>query len=211
MLQEFVQQIEETARNVIEEVHTLLPGKILSFQLDSSTATVQPLGNYITLDGKSLSYPILTKVPVIFPFCPSAEVGILFPIKEGDSCLILVSEIELENWRSGVESEASLRFDLTNAIILPGLQRDTIPFIAKAIENDAVIFVASGTEVSLSKKGINVIYNDANILISDTEIEVTFGSTKLRVSKKGVEITGDLKVTGTIFHTETIKLVEKGE
>ena len=46
MLQEFVQQTEETARSVLDEIHTALPGTITKFDAGSGTATVKPVGEY---------------------------------------------------------------------------------------------------------------------------------------------------------------------
>lgn len=211
MLQEVVQQIEETARSVVNEVHTALPGEILSFDSESTTATIKPIGSYLTSDGIRLAYPLLTEVPILFPFSPSVEVGIVFPVKKGDHCLILLSETELEEWRSGAASESSLRFDLSNAVAILGLQRNTIPSMTKAVEKDAVLLLTSGTEICVSKEGIEVTSRDSKIQVSEMDINVTSGSTKLQISKTGIEVLGDLKVDGTIWYTEAIKAIKKGE
>ena len=42
MMQEFTQQVEDTARAVLDEIHTALPGMIVSFNPGSGTATVKP-------------------------------------------------------------------------------------------------------------------------------------------------------------------------
>lgn len=188
MMQELSQQIEETARAVVDEIHTAIPGIVVSFDPEIGTATVKPNGKYMTADGKSLDYPIITDVPVVFPFCQASRVGIAFPVGNGDSCLIIISEVELDEWRTGAESEGSLRFDLTSAMCIPGLLKCSENMIAKASQNNAVV-VGAG---------------DVEIMVSDAGAVIASGDTKMTVSDSGVAISGDLKVDGNITSTGTI-------
>ncbi len=188
MMQELTQQIEETARAVTDEIHTAMPGTIIAFNPGSGTATVKPSGKYVTADGKSLDYPQITDVPVTFPFCQTAGVGIAFPVGKGDSCLIIISEVELDEWRTGAESEGSLRFDLTSAMCVPGLLEGGGDMISKACQNNAVV-VGAG---------------DVEVMVSDAGAVITSGDTKMTVSDVGVAISGDLKVDGNISSTGTI-------
>ena len=178
MMQELTQQIEETARAVTDEIHTAMPGTVIAFDPGSGTATVKPSGKYVTADGKSLDYPQITDVPVTFPLCQTA----------GDSCLIVISEVELDEWRTGAESEGSLRFDLTSAMCIPGLLEGGGDIISKACQNNAVI-VGAG---------------DVEVMVSDAGAVITSGGTKMTVSDDGVAISGDLKVDGNISSTGTI-------
>lgn len=192
MMQEFTQQVEDTARAVVDEIHTAMPGTIVSFNPGSGTATVQPNGKYRTADGKSLSYPKISDVPVQFPFCQTAGVGIAYPVGKGDSCIIIVSEVELDEWRTGAESEGSLRFDLTSAMCVPGLLEGGADLVSKACKNNAVV-VGNG---------------DVEVMVADSKITMTSGDTKMTVSDAGVAISGDLKVTGNISSTKTVKAGE---
>ena len=83
MLQEFTQQVEDTARAVMNEIHTALPGNVMSFSPSTGTATVKPEGKYVLSNGKKLDYPTITEVPVVFPYCQSGGVGVAFPVPEG--------------------------------------------------------------------------------------------------------------------------------
>lgn len=185
MLQEFTQEVEETARAVVNEIHTAMPGEIVSFNAGSGTATVKPVGKYVTSDGKELDYPVITEAPLAFPFCQQAGVGIAFPVNKGDSCIIIVSEVELDAWRSGAESEGSLRFDLTSAMIIPGLLDGGSDLVAKAAKLNAVVIGSSGAEV----------------IVAGDDVQVDVGGTKLTVSESGIAIGGDLKVQGNISYT----------
>lgn len=188
MLQEFSQEVEETARSIVNEIHTALPGEIISFDAESGMAVVQPVGDYVTSDGTQLAYPSIIEVPVMFPYCQSVGVGMAFPVGKGDSCLIVISEVELDKWRSGAESEASLRFDLTSAIALPGLLRGSNNLITKAVQKNAVVLGTSETEVVISKDAVTVAVKGSTLTVSDS----------------GIAIKGDLNVTGNISYTGSL-------
>lgn len=185
MLQEFTQEVEDTARAVVNEIHTALPGEIVSFNAGSGTATVKPVGKYVTSDGKELDYPVITEAPLAFPFCQQAGVGVAFPVNKGDSCIIIISEVELDAWRSGAESEGSLRFDLTSAMVIPGLLDGGSDLVAKAAKLNAVVVGSSGSEV----------------IVGGDSVQVEVGDTKLEVSESGIAIGGNLKVKGNISYT----------
>ena len=180
MLQELTAEIEKTAKAVVNEIHTALPGEVVSF--DGETATVKPLGEYVTSDGVSLSYPLITEAPVCFPCSQSSGIGIAFPIKKGDSCIIIVSEVELDAWRTGADSEGSLRFDLTSAIVIPGLLNGICDIATKALKEDAIV-IAGG---------------DVELVMSEKECKINAGKTTFSVLESGVNVDGNLTVTGDI-------------
>ena len=182
MLQEFTAEIEQTAKAVVNEIHTALPGEIVSYNAGVGTATVKPIGKYVTSDGKELNYPTITEAPVCFPFCQNAGVGIAFPVKKGDSCIIIISEVELDSWRSGADSEGSLRFDLTSAMVIPGLLEGGNEASEKAAKENSVIVTAGDVTLSVSGDGCKV----------DT------GSTVMNITDDGVSIKGNLTVTGDV-------------
>lgn len=154
MLQELVQQIEETAKAVVNDIHTAVPGEIISFDASTGLAVVQPKGRHQTSDGTMLEYPKITDVPVVYPFSKVSGVGVAFPVEPGDSCLVIVSEIELDEWRSGAKSEAPLRFDLTSAIIIPGLIVGGTTAMKKACSQNAVVISAGATQIVASEDRI---------------------------------------------------------
>lgn len=184
MLQEFAQQVEETARGVMGEIHTALPGTIMKYDAGAGTATVKPVGEYVTSGGQRLEYPVISGAPLVFPVCQSIGAGIAFPVEKGDSCLIIVSEVELDEWRSGAKSEGSLRFDLTSAVVIPGL-------------------LDGGSELlkdAESKKAVVVGNGDNRVIVSKTMIRLDTGGARLDVDDSGVKVQGNLTVTGSLTH-----------
>lgn len=156
MLQELTEEIEKTARAVVNEIHTAMPGEIVSYDAETGLASVRPIGSYVTSDGKSLSYPVIADAPVSFPCCQDGRVSIAFPLKKGDGCIIVVSETELDEWRSGAEAEGSLRFDLTSAMVIPGLLRSGSRATKVAADEDAVVVAVGETRLAVSESGVTI-------------------------------------------------------
>lgn len=121
MLSEFVQQIEETAQETVDNIHTAIPGKVLSFDATKCLAKIKPIGKFLTPEDELMDYPVISDVPIMFFYSQKSETGMFFPIKEGDFGLLVISETELDEWRTGSVSEATLRFDLTSAVFIPGM------------------------------------------------------------------------------------------
>jgi len=185
MLQEFAEQVEKAAKTCIWDIHTSIPGKILSFDSVKCTVSVQPSGKYVTVDGAELDYPVIPDAPVLFPCSTSSGIGIAFPVKPGDSCLIVISEAELDEWRTGAESEAHLRFDLTNAVVIPGLMSSGNAPLRKAIREEAIVLNAKNME----------------IVVSEGRASVRTDGVEMTVSGDRVSVTGNLAVSGNITAT----------
>ena len=169
MYQEFAQSVENMAKSVMNDIHTALPGKIMSFSPEKGTAVVKPAGKYLTSDGVSLEYPVISGAPLMFPYCGTASVGLTFPVKTGDDCLIIVSETDLDEWLSGAESEAPLRYDLTSAIVIPGLMPVGNAAMAKANARDAVVIISGAAEIVIANGKIDIkgdVTFDGNVSVN---------------------------------------------
>lgn len=67
MMQEFVDQINKSARSATEDMHTALPGEIKSYDPDKGVATVLPKAKFTKPDGSTMDFPEISGVPVMFP------------------------------------------------------------------------------------------------------------------------------------------------
>lgn len=164
MIQEFTEQIEETARSVVNGIHTALPGIVAAFDPGKCVASVRPVGKYVTSSGEKIDFPVISDVPILIPCGTSG--GVAFPVSAGDSCLIVCSEIELDEWRSGAASNAQLRFDLSNAVCIPGLFREAPDLVKMAVSQKATIISAGGSEITVSSGGVRIKGNltvDGNV------------------------------------------------
>lgn len=162
MVQEVVQEVENTVKQIMNEIHTAFPGTISSYSPGSNTATVKPSVSFTTPKGKSMNYPAITNVPVVVPHSTSEGIGIAFPIKAGDTCLIVCAEQSLDGWQSDKEDDTELKFDISNAICIPGLSNASVDLQQEANSKDAVVVGCSGKKIYVSESGIDII-GDVNV------------------------------------------------
>lgn len=152
MLQEVVQEIENMAKAVVDQVHTMLLAKVVKFDKEKCVATVQPYGKFTLSNGYKVDFPQITDVPVMMLMRQPEDFGIAFPVKENDEGMLIMSEIELDSWRSQSESNGLLKFDLTSAVFLPGIIRSS-ETLKEAIDKDALIARWGDNKIVLSKDG----------------------------------------------------------
>ena len=152
MKQDFVQQIHNTIHEVMNEIHTAMPGKIASYS--DGTVSVKPSLRYKTPQGKYMAYPMIANVPIVVPHGGNAAIAV--PIKPGDDCLIIVSEQSIDEWLSGAEDDTQLKFDLTNAICIPGLSKASIEAQEEANSTDSVVIAYGSNKICVSDECIAV-------------------------------------------------------
>ena len=199
MMQEFVQQIEDVVREASYDIHTALPGTIAEFDPASGMASVKPEGVMTMKNGEKLSYPTIVKVPVVFPQAGGQNVMIAYPVKPGDGCLILVCENDLKPWMShGKETDSNMKFDLTNAVCIPGLFGEAAEALQKAVEEDAIILKNEEMELTLKKDGMEAQYQESRIRMGADEVRQECSGCSVSVSGLGIVIEGDLTVHGVI-------------
>lgn len=178
MMQELVQRVQDTATDTVNTVHTALPAKIISFDPSTCRAAVLPTMKYKKPDGKSIDYPEVTGVPVVFPQGAGQKASISFPVKAGDECLLVLAEGALDYWLYERETQSELRFDLTNGMVIPGLFKTPGPGIEQACAEDAVVVMTGKTTLAVTLKGVDIIG------------EVTI--------KGDVTVTGKISATGDV-------------
>ena len=82
-------------RDFFSSLHCALPGNIISFDVDSQTAEIQPA---VRLG--SLIFPPLSGVPVFMP--------VPFEVNPGDACLVIFADIDIDAWLASGEAEEPL-------------------------------------------------------------------------------------------------------
>lgn len=101
-------------------------GQIQSFDKIHQTATVKILhkeiDEYNLVERKLTDYPLLEEVPVVV--LGGGGGRLTFPIKTGDTCLLLFNDYELDGWWISGEARPSdfpRKHDLSDAIALVGV------------------------------------------------------------------------------------------
>ena len=154
MMQELVEQINRIARKATEGIHTAMPGEITDYDPAKGMATVQPKAKFKKPNGETMNFPAISGVPVIFP--QSEKVSIAWPIKPGDSCLLICCESALDYWMYGQETDTVLKFDLSNAIAIPGLSSEGNEAMQTACNENAIVISNGGTVMKISEDGVTI-------------------------------------------------------
>jgi len=155
MLSEFASKVKDVAGDVVNEIHTAIPGTIQAV-LNTGFVTVAPVGKYKTRQGKYLDFPVLSGVPLVLPQSSISGVEIAFPVAVGDSCLLIFSEQQLDSFLYGGESKMTLRFDLTNAIAIPGLGKVAGSAFQEACSSKSVVIRSGSTKLTVSAGNVSV-------------------------------------------------------
>ncbi len=161
MLQEFVAEVNRSAKKAIGEIHTAVPASITAFAPGTGLATVQPKAKFKKPNGETMDYPKVSGVPVVFP--QSKNVTIAFPIKPGDDCLLVFSEKALDYWQYGKETDTDLSFDLSNAVAIPNIRTTSNPAMQTACDEDAAVVKAGGVVLKVKS---DAVYIEGNLNVN---------------------------------------------
>ncbi|PVZ79355.1 translation initiation factor IF-2 [Serratia sp. S1B] len=125
--QDIYQQIQQ---EMIARTRTAAPGTIKSFDPESVTCvvslgikTVMPDSEQQGRKMKSVDYPLLLDLPVVFP--RGGGVTLTFPIKAGDECLVVFADRCIDFWWQNGDTQERVdqrMHDLSDAFVIPGPQ-----------------------------------------------------------------------------------------
>lgn len=164
--------MERAARSVVGKVHTALPAVVQSYDGALQRAVVVPAIKGRLNTGERFAYPPLLDVPVQYP--QAAEWAMHYPLAEGSAGLLLCCERSIEEWLAagGVDSEPSdpRRFDLQDAIFLPGISATPAPIPAAMIKADALTLGTRDGQVRVEVRqgGIITLFGQEVRLGNDT-------------------------------------------
>lgn len=152
---------------LLNKLNCVKVGKIKTFYTDKQNADIQ-------IDG----FPKISGVPVSFIF--GGDFSIQVPVKEGDDCIVLFCDTDLDNWVEGKGGNPVFSGDkhgLNGAIALVGISN------LKTQISDYIT------------DGVRVKYKETILDLKDSGI----------TSNKNVSITGNLSVSGDIVATGKIE------
>lgn len=197
MLQEVAQEVKNTITELLQGVHTAIPGKIVTYNPAKCEAEILPYGKFKKPDGAYLDFPQLNHIPILFPQSCGQAFTMVYPINPGDECLILIQEQTLDVWRgAGAQSDNDLRFDLTNAVAVMGLFAKPQTLAKEAQEENKLIIQKDGHRLQIKPDEMRLQFSEANyILLNEAGITVT--TPWLNVIAGKVTETADASITLT--------------
>lgn len=194
--------ILEAIESRLLDVHTGLPGRIVSY--DKSTQTAEILLQIKRIieaqDGtlKAEELPHLYNVPVIFPRC--LDFFITFPLKEGDDLWIMFSETSLDQWRSKGEITVPgdiRRHTLTGAVAYAGFYPNA-DAISNVHEDHMVLGEDGGQRIFVHSDDSTVEVTD-----DDSGDADDFVAQAAKVKSELDDIKSDLDAVKTAFDSHT--------
>lgn len=169
-------------------VHTAAAGNVNTVK-DNATAAVTPDLKVKTEDGREIPYPKLSGKPIVMPCGSGGKIGFAFPVVAGDGCVIVFGE-------GGRGTD--LKFDLSNAMIVPGLNAEASDPVKKAGSDNAAIMFAGDTTIVVTEDKIEITRGNTKITATDNELKAVCGSANITASSNAVDITAsNVTVNGT--------------
>lgn len=143
------------------DLHTCLPGRIVSFNETDQTAKVQPGIQRIFAQQGPVNLPELVDVPVCFP--GGGPFVLTFPVTTGDECILLFSERAIDFWwqNGGVQLPAEYRtHDLSDAFAFVGVNSkprklsgvSTSDVQLRARDGSAFVSITPGGTINVTAK-----------------------------------------------------------
>lgn len=144
-LQDLAEMIGQATRGAL---HTAMPARVVSFDPNTQTATVQPTIRFARVvdDGGSVGIeqyqpPPIPHVPVAF-FRSGAGSIYCEPVA-GDKGLLMVQERSTDEWRAQGNADTTpadpRRFDLSDAVFLPSVSTPADPLASSARAAGALV------------------------------------------------------------------------
>jgi hypothetical protein len=91
-----------------------------------------------------------------------------------------------------------MKFDLTNAVCIPGLYSEGNEAMRKAIDEKAIVIKNKDMEMMLKEDELQIEYKQNRIQMDKDRVRLKCGERSLAVNQERVEIDGDLFVKGSI-------------
>lgn len=142
----------------VGRIHTAIPGKVLSYDSSTQTATIKPsVQAAFRLPGgdvEQFDLPNISDVPILFPASTVGNFSITFPISAGDQVVLVLQERSTEEWRATTEDSNTpqdlRRFDLSDAVAIPAGSSPSSSIPAAGIDGSAMVLQGSSIKLGSS-------------------------------------------------------------
>lgn len=146
--------IKEWIRKSGENIHVSMIGKIENYNPQTNRASITPVGTMTCPDWQEIPYPTIHNVPIQYPCGNGGKSGCTFPVKPGDTCIIIFADHQIDNFLSGEKSDDMRNHSMNDAYAIPTLFSDSIPTL-KSNPNDVCMF-NSGSLVVLNSSSMTI-------------------------------------------------------
>lgn len=157
--------------------HVCLPCIVQKYNLDSNTIECQPTIRERVINEDNIityqNYPLLVDVPVCFP--QSSNASITFPINTGDECIVVFSDLAIDNWfvNGNIQNPVEQRrHDLSDAFAIFGIRNQNK--VQPQYDNDSLIINYKNSVLKITDSDILFTIKgrkdySLNVLIDEVE------------------------------------------
>ena len=150
--------IKEWIRKGNENVHVSMIGKIETYNPQTNRASITPVGSFTAPDWQEIPYPTIHNVPLQFPCGNGGKSGCTFPVKTGDTCIIVFADHQIENFLSGEKSDDMRNHSLNDAYAIPTIFSASVPTL-KSNPDDVCLF-NDGALCVLKPSSMTIVLTD---------------------------------------------------
>lgn len=131
-------------------VRTEIPARVVSYDATTQTITAQVVirSRYLDENGDAVAYlpkPV-ANVPVVFP--SGGGYAITWPLVAGDPVILVVCDRSIDEWKTTGQGDNTpaipRRFDLSDAVAIPGGHAPAAPLPATSIADALVVTLPPG-------------------------------------------------------------------
>ncbi len=163
--------VREIIREELREIHTQMPGEVVSYDAEKKTAEIKPHFAFLTPGGVAQPIANLLEVPVKFPQAHGFIIE--WPLVAGDLVEISFSEQSIETWAQdsggkGVDPISNRRHSLSDATCTPcfnvGGQKAATDPLDKEHRDVRIARLDSGNECAIKLKPSGVIVLEGTLV-----------------------------------------------
>lgn len=198
--------LQALKREVLKDVNCAKIGVIQAFNAATQTATVMVAFTRVTSISpggiRTLSeYPLLLDVPVVFP--AGGGFTMTFPIADGDECLVVFNDRQIDNWLSqgaGQPPSVGRIHDLSDGIAIVGVRSNpralqgvsTSSAQLRSDDGNTYVEVAGGGIVNVKAPG-GMTFTTPELTITGTiNVENVDGDARPCIITGNIHATGDI-------------------
>lgn len=168
--------LELHRKGTMRQINCHQLGEIVSFNPADQTAEVQLKMTFV-MNEEIKTYPLLIDCPCII--LAGGEGRVTFPIKAGDSCLVLFNDRDMDNWFASGQTmppRTNRYHDFSDAIALVGLRN---------MQNKISDYLQHGTELK---------YGKSTIKLENNKVTITNDKDTIIMDNGNINITGNVNI-----------------
>jgi hypothetical protein len=163
----FAPGIREMIETVLMDLHTSMPGRVVSFNRLTQTAEIQPVLKRKYRDNDPENLPVITDVPVVFP--GSGGLWLIGDVEVDSYVLLHFQERSIATWQASggiIDPEKARRHNISDAVATVGLWPDPGVLLSPVTADTLSIRNSQDTiKIEVNKDGTITV---ANVLGSMT-------------------------------------------